>query len=320
MFVRKLPAILATAGLLVSLSACTGAPFSSACTPAFPSGANSALVTADGAVGTAPKTTFPTPLVAKSTEVTELVKGDGAIVAPGDVVDFQVTALLGSTGEVLTASSYDKTKPVRRTVGGSDALGQMLQCASVGSRVASAASFESIFPDVDPSTAGVKATDTIVLVLDAQRVFPGRATGADQLAPAGFPSVVLAPNGQPGFTFGSSTPREDLAWAALKQGNGAVVKKGDVVVAQVTGVVWGASTVFTSTWDDGNPVNVTAASTADDPNGVPPGWAKALIGQKVGSQVIVSIPPSEGYASGSAPTGVSDGDTIVLVFDILGIL
>ena len=102
---RKLPAILATAGLLVSLSACTGAPFSSACTPAFPSGSNSALVTADGPVGSDPKATFPTPLVAKTTEVTELVKGDGAVVAPGDVVDFQVTAQQGSTRDVLTASS-----------------------------------------------------------------------------------------------------------------------------------------------------------------------------------------------------------------------
>lgn len=317
---RKLPAIIAAAGLLVSLSACTGSPFSSACTPAFPSGSNSALVTADGTEGGDPKATFPTPLVSAKTEVTEVTAGEGPIAKPNDVVDFQVTALLGSTGEVLTSSSYDATAPIRRTVIASDPLGQMLQCTSVGSRVAATASFETIFPGVDPSAQGVKATDTIVLVMDVQRVLPGRATGVDQLAPAGFPSIVLTPRGQPGFTFGSTTPRTDLAFAALKQGNGAVVEKGDVVVIQATGVVWGADSVFYSSWDAGNPINVTAASSADDPNGLPPGWAKALIGQKVGSQIIVSIPPSEGYPSGSAPTGVSDGDTIVIVFDILGII
>lgn len=127
-----------------------------------------------------------------------------------------------------------------------------------------------IFPDVDPSTAGVKATDTIVLVLDAQRVFPGRATGADQLAPAGFPSVVLAPNGQPGFTFGSSTPVRTWPGQPSKQGNGAVVKKGGRrrrCAGHRRRV--GRSTVFTSTWDDGDPSTSPRRAQPMIPTGFP---------------------------------------------------
>lgn len=317
---RKLLVILVTAGLLVSLSGCAGVSLGASCAPVYPSGSNSALVSADGALGADPKATFPTPLVSKDIEVTELAKGDGKVVQPTDVVDFQVTALLGTSGEVLTASGYDETAPIRRSAVDADPLGQMLQCTSVGSRVAATATFETIFPGVNPSEQGMKAGDTIVLVMDVQRVFPSRATGTDQLAPGGFPSIVLAPNGQPGFTFGSSTPRTDLAWAVLKQGNGAVVKEGDLVVAQATGAVWDSGSIFYSSWDAGNPINLLAASTADNPDGLPPGWAKALIGQKVGSQVIVSMPPSEGYPAGTAPTGVTDGNTLVIVFDILGII
>lgn len=317
---RKLLVIFTTAGLLVSLSACAGAPVDGSCPVVFRTGPNSALVTADGALGADPKATFPTPLISEDIEVTELIRGDGTVVEPTDVVDFQITALLGTSGDVVTSSGYDKTAPIRRVAVEGDPLGQMLQCTSVGSRVAATARFDTIFPGVDPTEQGMKASDTVVLVMDVQRAFPSRATGTDQLAPTGFPSIVLAPNGQPGFTFGSSTPRPDLAWAVLKQGNGAVVKEGDLVVAQATGAVWDSKAIFYSSWDSGNPINLLAASTADNPDGLPPGWAKALIGQKVGSQVIVSIPPSEGYPAGSAPTGITDGNTLVIVFDILGII
>ncbi|MFT6973529.1 MAG: FKBP-type peptidyl-prolyl cis-trans isomerase, partial [Pontimonas sp.] len=45
----------------------------------------------------------------------------------------------------------------------------------------------------------------------------------------------------------------------------------------------------------------------------------ALIGQTVGSQVLVSVPPTEGYSPGTAPSGVPPGATLVYVFDILGV-
>ncbi|MCY7412922.1 MAG: peptidylprolyl isomerase, partial [Salinibacterium sp.] len=60
---QKRLAIVLAAGVLVSVSACTGAPFAgSACTPAFARGSASDLVSADGQFGADPKATFPTPL------------------------------------------------------------------------------------------------------------------------------------------------------------------------------------------------------------------------------------------------------------------
>jgi peptidylprolyl isomerase len=45
----------------------------------------------------------------------------------------------------------------------------------------------------------------------------------------------------------------------------------------------------------------------------------ALVGAKVGSQVLVVIPPKEGFPSGSAPTGVDAKSTLIMVIDVLGI-
>ncbi|WP_284255574.1 FKBP-type peptidyl-prolyl cis-trans isomerase [Pseudolysinimonas kribbensis] len=54
--------------------------------------------------------------------------------------------------------------------------------------------------------------------------------------------------------------------------------------------------------------------------GVIPGFAKALVGQKVGSQVIVMIPPADGYGSGGSPeVGIKGTDTLVFVIDILAV-
>jgi len=318
-FVRKVPAIVLTAGLLVSLSACTGL-FPETCTPSIASGSNSDLVSAVGSFGKDPRASFPTPLISEAPEVSELTVGEGDVAGSGDIVDFQVTVLLGRTGEVITSSSYDETSPVRRTVDSGDPLGDMLACSSVGSRVAATSTFENVFPDTNPETSGAEADDTIVLVFDVQRVLPGRANGVDQLAPSGFPSIALAPNGQPGFTFASGDVPTESSFGVLKQGSGAVVEEGESAVIHVSGIVWDAATVAFSTWSTGAPINVAAADVADDPNGLPPGWANALIGQKVGSQIIATITPADGYAPGTAPTGVTETDTIVVVFDILGLL
>jgi peptidylprolyl isomerase len=53
---------------------------------------------------------------------------------------------------------------------------------------------------------------------------------------------------------------------------------------------------------------------------VVPGFAKALEGATVGSQVIAILPPSEGYGkAGNSSAGISGTDTLVFVIDILGI-
>ena len=318
---QKRLAIVLSAGMLVSLSACAGIPFGSAgCTPSFVNGSASDLVSARGSFGADPMAAFPTPLIAEETQVSTIDAAEGEPLLAGQVVDFQVTVLDAGNGEVLTASSYDSAQPVRRSISpGTDVLGEITQCATIGSRVVTATSVQSMFGDTDLSEFNLTAEDTLVVVVDIQNAFLGRANGFDQLAKTGFPSISLAPNGQPGFTIPNEPAPTELLITTLKLGSGAVVEEGAEAVIHYTGVLWDARAVFDSSWQRGTPATFVALSSQTDPNGVVPGFAQALIGQRVGSQILVVIPPEFGYAPGQGPASVPDGATLIFVFDILGI-
>lgn len=327
-FVRKLPALVVAAGLLVALTACGGSPASNLanCVPEFDSGKASAQVDATGTFGKDPKASFPTPLYSKKIEVTQVKAGKGLPLYPGQLVNFQITAYNAKTGELLAASSYNKSQPVIRLIAAptpgsqiTDALGKLVQCATVGSRIVATTPVATVFGDQDLSSAGLSSKDTVVAIIDVQKGFLGKANGVDQLPQAGFPAIALAPDGQPGLTVPKTDPPSKLQHEVLKAGGGAVVKTGDSVVLQFTSMIWGEKSTVDSTWDKGTPIITKAGAAGDADNGIAPGFASALIGQKVGSQVVVIIPPADGYAQGSAPASVPAGSTLIYVFDILGI-
>lgn len=321
---RKLASIAMTAGLLVTLSACSGSPFfGAACTPTYEPGSNSALITADGGFGNDPAAEFPTPLVAKSDEAQVVHEGDGDLVPVGGVADVQITIYDGQSGDKLISTDYAGSGLRAAAIEGQPAFGALAQCTTVGSRVVAVGTAGELIGESGITANGlpVGPDDAVVLVADVLRSFLGKANGADQIPQAGFPAIVLAPDGRPGFTFPNETAPTDLRYAALKAGNGAVVEEGDSVVVNYTGVVWDSQAVFDSTWENGVPATLVASdfTTTGDGSGVVPGLAEAMIGTKVGSQLIVVIPPEFGYPAGSAPASIGEDATIVFVLDILGI-
>ena len=313
MFVRKLPALLVAAGLMVSLTSCAGGPsLFAGCEPT----GNAALVTADGDFGDDPEADFPTPLVAKRAEVSVAHEGDGAKVAANGAVDATLSIYDGKTGQALQSQSGPLTAvSIRSFVDGRFPFTVALACATVGSRVVTTGTQTQLF---GPEGLGLPDDPTIVIVTDIDKTFPAKANGVDQLAQPGFPDIVLAPNGQPGFTFPHSAPT-DLRYTALKQGNGAKVKEGDTIIANLSGIVWDGSETFTSSWDNKSPATLLVSELDSSGSGLPKGLVKALVGQKVGSQIIAVVPSADGYPEGQAPGGVAEGDTLVFVVDILGI-
>ena len=137
-----------------------------------------------------------------------------------------------------------------------------------------------------------------------------RATGTPVTPPAGFPTVTLDDTGKPTVTIPDSAPPTTTKVAVLKQGDGATVKDGDSVTVQYQGVNWDTRKVFDESWGR-EPATFTTT-------GVIKGFQGALIGQKVGSQVIVVIPPKDGYGpTGQPSAGIKGTDTLVFVIDIL---
>ncbi|MBM7830557.1 peptidylprolyl isomerase [Agromyces cerinus] len=307
-------ALIATAGIIaLTLSGCASAP-----APEAGSGDSSNAVTVKGDFGDAPRVTFPTPLAPDETQCTEVIAGEGERLQEGQIVMLGASIFNGTTGELVQSVGYDDdAAPL--AVGGDTlvAFTKGLSCAREGSRVVVVApSEDAIRPADDPSAA--EGGDSLVAVFDVQRAFPARADGAVRLSRDGFPAVVLAPDGRPGITVPKADPFETTEVEVLKEGSGEVVESGDAVVVHYTGLTWAESDVLEdSTWPKGAPTIV--AVTDGEGGQMPAGFSEAVIGQKVGSQVAVVVPPSAGFGDQGNAT-VPPGATLFYVIDILGVV
>lgn len=306
---RKAPALLLSAGLLTAaLTGCAPAA-AEACEPTTPDGDASQLISVSGEFGSAPTVELPTPLKAQRTERTIVTEGDGTVITGDQLVKMSFALYNGTTGEPIEEAAYGEPAvylPSQLLPGMTDSL----HCASVGSRIAVAIPSEDGF-GAEGGAAGLTEDDTLIMVADITEAFLAKADGADRpIVEPGFPSVVTAADGTPGLTIPKSDPPTDLKVAVVKQGDGAKVTKTNSMVVHYTGVLWEEQTVFDSSWEKGVPTVFTA-------DAIVPGLATALVGQQVGSQVLVVIPPELGYgdqASGAIPANA----TLVFVVDILG--
>jgi FKBP-type peptidyl-prolyl cis-trans isomerase len=318
--VRRAPAlIVAAALLLVTLSGCSSSPATGTnCDNAAQPGDASKLVTVSGEFGSKPKVSLPTPIYTKTTQASVNIQGTGAELVKGQeaVIDFEIYS--GSTGKLVGSSSWGSSGGTSIVVGKSGVTGldHALLCHTVGSRLAIAIAPKQGFGSSGASV-GLGATDTAIMVVDIKKAYLDRANGTPQPRQQGFPIVVLAPNGQPGVNVPTTAPPSDLRIAVLKAGHGAKVKEGDEVVTNYTGILWKERTVFDSTWTSGEPATLKASYGK---NGVVPGFASAIIGQKVGSQILVIVPPDKGYgAAGSSDGTIPAHATLIFVIDILGV-
>ncbi|GAA1209531.1 FKBP-type peptidyl-prolyl cis-trans isomerase [Rhodoglobus aureus] len=320
---RKLAVVALSAGVVFSVSGCTNFPFDlAACSPLYTSGSNSALVSADGELSADPEAQFPTPLIADGVESEVVTVGDGEQLGNGDVASLQITIYNGETGEQLISTGHDNAGLRVPVTERAPHFGEIAQCSTVGSRIVTVGTAGDILgtENIAQNQLPLTDNDTIVMVSDVESRYPGKADGANQVPPAGLPAIVLAPNGQPGFTFPGPDAPTELKIATLKAGSGRTVAEGDLAVMHASGIEWNADKTFMNSWEDsGVPGNYLVESSETSERGLPPGLAEALIGQTVGSQVLVVLPPSVGFAQGTEPDGVTSGSTLVFVFDILGI-
>ncbi|MFD4419955.1 FKBP-type peptidyl-prolyl cis-trans isomerase [Agromyces sp. NPDC058484] len=304
-------ALIVTAGLVaVTLSGCAPAP-----APEASPGRSSDVVVVKGDFGEKPRVEFPTPLMPDETQCTEVIEGEGELLQEGQFLLLGASLFNAATGELEQSVGYDG-QPVGLTIGEGTlpAFVKGLSCAREGSRVVVVAPADELIPSsADPES--VAGGDNVVAVFDVLRAFPTRAEGAVRLSRDGFPAVVLAPDGRPGITVPKTDPPEHTEVEVLKQGNGQVVEDGDTVVVHYTGVLWNDNSVFDSSWEAGQPATFVVGEGGQ----VVPGFSEAIVGQEVGSQVGVIIPPSEGYGDQESAQ-IPAGSTLFFVIDILGVI
>lgn len=317
---RTTIALTAAAALLMSLAACSTSAPSGDCEPRASSGNASATVTADGEFGADPKANFPTPLVPEGVQVSTLEVGEGETVYPGQYATVAMTFLDGTTGESL-GQNYDETTPiVIRSGEGASKIGFAVECQTVGSRVVVSMAGEDLWGMGNVNDTNVAADRSMVMVIDIRSVLLGKSYGAEQLPAQGLPAVVTAPDGTPGLTVPALSAPTSVQVSVLKKADGAVVKAGDTVYLHLLRVDWNDPDSFKSTWENfGNPSPFPLVEyDPETGTGIPTAIVNALVGQTVGSQVMVVLPPAYGFPEAALPEGVDVGDTLVYVFDILG--
>lgn len=282
-----------------------------------------ASVTATGPVDlkTAPKVALgKTPITSTSVERKVIVPGSGPAATKADTVRLRAQIFNGANGKLLD-DSFTAKRPVEGyRLGRADLIAgftEGLLGAQKGARIAFTIPPSKGFGASGNTQLGVSGTDTIVVIADIADVHRPltQIDGTQSPSPSGLPTVTF-PNGptkEPTVTVPKSAAPSETKSAVLIEGTGATVAKGQTITAQYQGVLWKNGSTFDSSWKRG--------SAADFPIGVGnviPGWDKTLVGQKVGSRVLLVIPPKDGYGSqGSPQAGISGTDTLVFVVDIL---
>lgn len=104
-------------------------------------------------------------------------------------------------------------------------------------------------------------------------------------------------------------PPGGLVVRTLSVGSGPVVRPSDYVLFDVAAKVWAGDRLVLDTFANHQPQGLPL------PAGLP-AWRR-LAGQRVGSRVLLVIPPKLGYGKAGNPPTITGKDTLIFVIDIL---
>ena len=288
-----------------------------------PGGAEVESIVVEGAFGAVPEVTFDAPLAVVQTQRAVIIEGSGEPVENGDDLVIDYALYNATTGAKIEDSGFDEFSPtvLRLDTAAPVFAGVSLTaaCSTTGSRVIGVIPAADAFGPEGAPEFGLSAGDALLFVLDIISIKPppepplDRIEGEPREPSEGFPGVTYDETGEPTVEIPSGDVPTEFAVDVVIEGSGALVGSGAVVVVHYHGVNWNTAEVFDSSWTRGQPASFPTG-------GVIPGFRDGLIGQKVGSRVIIIIPAELGYGpSGGTPDGsIGATDTIVFVVDILG--
>jgi peptidylprolyl isomerase len=292
------------------LAGCGGSPAQSAAKPE---------VTVTGAFGKAPAITIPAKKAASNLTVKTVIHGTGPALAKTDAfVGNYAIYIWSGTSHKLAQSSFT-SHPTLFAGQLLPGLEKALVGEKMGSRVLAVLPPKAAFGTSGNPQAGIKGTDTLVFVVDLIKNFSANASASGQKVSSGggtLPKVSASTGTAPKIKVPSGKPPAKLVTKTLVKGGGPAIAQGQTVVVQYVGTIWKTGKVFDASWTRGQPFGFTIAAS---PSQVIPGWDKGLVGQNVGSRVMLVIPPADGYGkSGNSQAGIKGTDTLVFVVDILG--
>ncbi len=305
---RRAVVALATAGLL--LSGCGSEE-------AAESTAKGTVKVEAGDTKTGPKVSVANaPYKVTRTETKVLKEGTGTALTAEDIARVDLVAVNGTNGKQLT-STWGQA-PTALFLGQEDlliGLKKGLLGAKPTSQVQISIPPAEGFGETGSSGMGVGADDTIVFVVN---VISGtrmlaEATGKAVAPKTGLPTVVFTKGKPAKVTSPKTAAPKTTVVQQLVTGAGDKVKAGQTVRVTYTGALWKDNSVFdaSASHDPGTfDFQVGAGSVIK-------AWDKGIVGQPVGSRILLVVPPADGYGAAGSPPKISGTDTLVFVVDIL---
>lgn len=286
-------------------------------------------VEVSGPVGEVPEVDWKARLEPGETETEVVEEGSGAVIDEGDQVLTNL-AISNDVGQDIAFDTYSgqgllvevgtETEPTQVVDLMTNLLKEAIEpgTTTVGTRIAIAADAREEFGDLALNLAqlGIGNEDGFVLVADLEAVPLAGPEGKTRRAPGWAPEIVVE-KGKPTALDSSGLPEPDpkatdLGKAVLIEGTGPVVEKGDQIVANYIGQVYGGKQPFDNGFSRPDPAVFSIGTGA-----VVKGWDEGLVGAKVGSRVLLEIPPKLGYGKKGQGEDIPGDSTLYFVVDIL---
>ena len=255
----------------------------------------------------------------KATKTTTKVvkKGKGDKVTEGDAVTLDYVAVNGRTGKTFD-SSFKSGSPLTTTLKSGSVLPGFvkgLKGQKVGSRVLIAIPPKDGFGAANKQL-GLKASDTMVFLMDIVKSasVPEAAEGEAKKLPDTLPKLTLDDKKHPAKfvktdkTEGKATK---MSTHVAIQGDGPAIKAGQSLTIQYVGQAYPAGDVFDESWSR------EAATFQIGAGKLIKCWDESLVGQKVGSRVVLVCPADVAYGKEGSGEKIKPGDTLIFAVDLL---
>ncbi|RKS77090.1 peptidylprolyl isomerase [Actinomadura pelletieri DSM 43383] len=288
-----------------------------------------------GKFGVEPKVKIPTDLApAGERKVTVPIRGTGQKIANGDTLFAQYTFYQWSKDKDVEDSSK---KSKNKQIGSSyqqEAQGQPTRPLIVGKSgikgfdqgMVGQTSGSRVVLQIPPSQGfgkeaeqlGLAQTDWVVFVVDIQAVVPKNTSPQGVKKPLNDKKLPKVEDQGAGKAPKVTIPKDEdapdkLQVKTLVEGTGPALAKGDEAVVHYQGRIWKTGKEFDSSWAGEAPSKFAVGTGA-----TVPGFDKGLTGAKIGSRLLLILPPKEGYGEkGNPQAGIKGDDTLVFVIDVI---
>lgn len=263
-------------------------------------------ITVAGGAGAAPEVSVPAPFAIDETRTRSLAQGSGPQAGADSIVEVNYVGVNARTGATFD-SSWERGQPalfsLEQVVPG---FTKGLTGAQPGERVL------VVMPGSDGydgsggnAQAGIEVGDSLVFAIDVLAVSVKTATGATGTEQ---PPVALGDEGgKPTVTIpaGAALPTANRATTIIR-GAQRAVGSNDYVMVHYRSWSWKTGKLIEDKFE--TPDAGQIAETI-------PGFRDGVVGQPIGSRVVVVAP--DAYPTGHPDLGVEAGDTMVYVVDIL---